>query len=150
MQTKRLDIAVDGLGRMVSLTHSLAGFNSPNHVQGKRHVSTLINRTPRANVVAMCSIEPTEQAWAREEYKNAGIKVYSSYDEMLNHPGLQAVWVSTSTDVHARQTLAAIEKGLHVLCEKPLSTDLQEVRMGQIDRLILAILTCENVIIIIS
>ena len=48
--------------------------------------------------------------------------------KMIQHPGLQAVWVSTSTDVHAPQTIAAIEKGLNVLCEKPLSTDTDEVR----------------------
>lgn len=45
---------------------------------------------------------------------------------MLDHPGLQAVWVSTSTDVHASQTLKGVHKGLHVMCEKPLSTDLDE------------------------
>ena len=107
-----------------------------NKWQGKRHVRTLVNRTARANVVAVCSSEPHELFWAREEYKNSGISVYSSYDEMLGHPGLQAVWVSTSTDVHARQTLAGIEKGLHVLCEKPLSTDMEEVRTGTDSRLI--------------
>jgi myo-inositol 2-dehydrogenase/D-chiro-inositol 1-dehydrogenase len=47
---------------------------------------------------------------------------------MIQHSGLEAVWVSTSTDVHASQTIAAIEKGLNVLCEKPLSTDMEEVR----------------------
>jgi myo-inositol 2-dehydrogenase / D-chiro-inositol 1-dehydrogenase len=34
----------------------------------------------------------------------------------------------TSTDIHASQTLAAIGRNLHVLCEKPLSTDMEEVR----------------------
>lgn len=38
------------------------------------------------------------------------------------------MWVSTSTDVHASQTIEAIERGLHVLCEKPLSTNMEEVR----------------------
>ncbi len=85
---------------------------------------------PRANVVAVCSTEAHEQAWARDEYKGSNIEVYSSYEEMLSHPELEAVWVSTSTDVHASQTLAGIEKGLHVLCEKPLSTDMEEVRTG--------------------
>lgn len=46
---------------------------------------------------------------------------------MLRHPGLQAVWISTSTDVHASQTIQAVAQGLHVLCEKPLSTKLDEV-----------------------
>lgn len=96
--------------------------------QGKRHVYTLVNRVPRARVVAVCSDQPHEIAWAKDAYKDNGIEVYGSFEDMLNHPGLQAVWISTSTDVHARQALGGIKKGLHVLCEKPLSTDLDEVR----------------------
>lgn len=113
MGPERLNIAVVGLGRM-----------------GKRHVHTLINRVARVNVVAVCSSMPHEIQWAKdnEEYKEFGITAYDSYDDMLNHPGLQAVWISTSTDVHASQALGGIKKGLHVLCEKPLSTDLEEVR----------------------
>jgi myo-inositol 2-dehydrogenase/D-chiro-inositol 1-dehydrogenase len=74
-------------------------------------------------------MEPHEVEWARnnEEYDEFGIAVYSTYEEMLAHSGLQAVWISTSTDVHASQSLEAIKKGIHVLCEKPLSTDLEEV-----------------------
>ncbi|SLM37273.1 myo-inositol 2-dehydrogenase [Lasallia pustulata] len=104
-----LAIAVAGLGRM-----------------GKRHVSTLIERVPRARVVAVCSTSADELAWAEENYRNAGIKIYDSYEAMIQHPGLQAVWMSTSTNVHAAQTQAAIERGLHVLCEKPLSADMEK------------------------
>ncbi|KIW76199.1 hypothetical protein Z517_10945 [Fonsecaea pedrosoi CBS 271.37] len=109
---KMLNIAVAGLGRM-----------------GKRHVATLLNRVARARVVAVCSAAPHETEWARgnQDYIDFDIKVYDSYDDMLNHQGLQAVWISTSTDVHASHTIKAVEKGLHVLCEKPLSTDLNEV-----------------------
>jgi myo-inositol 2-dehydrogenase/D-chiro-inositol 1-dehydrogenase len=110
---QRLNMAVVGLGRM-----------------GKRHVHTLLVRVPRANVVAVCSDQPHETAWAREHYADDGIAVYDSYDAMLEHPGLEAVWVSSSTDVHASQALGAIKKGKHCLCEKPLSTDLEEVRTG--------------------
>lgn len=97
--------------------------------QGRRHVHNIINRVPRASVVAVCSTEPLEleQARSSAEYAEFGVAVYDSYDAMLAHPGLQAVWISTSTDVHASQTLAAIARGLHVLCEKPLSTDMDEV-----------------------
>ena len=95
---------------------------------GKRHVHNLIYRTPKSQVVAVCSNLPHEIEWARnnQEYKDYGISIYENYDDMLKHPGLQAVWVSTSTDVHAIQTLKAVEKNVHVLCEKPLSTDLDE------------------------
>ncbi|KAI3009019.1 hypothetical protein CBS147346_2454 [Aspergillus niger] len=108
-----LQIAVVGLGRM-----------------GKRHVHTLLYRVPRAKVVAVCSTDASEIEWAtsNQEYNDFGITVYDNYDNMLAHPGLQAVWISSSTDVHASQSLAAIDKDLHVLCEKPLSTDLAEAQ----------------------
>ena len=129
MEKTRVNIAVAGLGRMASLPgHRYLAVCNADTGQGKRHVHTLVNRVPRANVVAVCSTEDHELSWAQDEYKNAGIVVYSSYEKMLAHPELNAIWVSTSTDVHARQTLAGIEKGLHVLCEKPLSTDMEEVR----------------------
>ncbi|KAK7563183.1 hypothetical protein IWX49DRAFT_632379 [Phyllosticta citricarpa] len=54
---------------------------------------------------------------------------------MLEQPGLQAVWVSTSTDLHAQVTTAAIHKNLDVLCEKPLSYDLEELRSSEPPRL---------------
>lgn len=112
---KKLNIAVAGLGRM-----------------GKRHVLTLASRVARANVVAVCSTWAPEIEWAREAYKDSNIAVYDSYDKMIQHEGLEAVWVSSSTNVHAEQTLKAIEKGLHVLCEKPLSTDIEEVLQNSI------------------
>lgn len=115
-QDVQISIAVAGLGRM-----------------GKRHVRTLLTRVARSKVVAVCSTEQSELEWARSEYKDWGIKVYDSYANMIEHPGLQAVWVSTSTDVHASQTISAIEKGLNVLCEKPLSTDMAEVRSSLLD-----------------
>jgi len=108
-----LKIAVVGLGRM-----------------GKRHVHTLIYRVPLVQVVAVCSSDASEVEWAKsnKEYQRYGITAYNNYEDMLNHSGLQAVWVSSSTDVHAKQTLGAIEKGMHVLCEKPLAQDIDEVR----------------------
>ncbi|KAF2019513.1 NAD(P)-binding protein [Aaosphaeria arxii CBS 175.79] len=110
---EQVNIAVVGLGRM-----------------GKRHVHTLLYRVPRARVIAVCSATPEEVQWANnnQEYKEFGISVYDNYNDMLTHPKLAAVWISTSTDVHASQSLAAIERGLHVLCEKPLSTDLEEAQ----------------------
>lgn len=108
----KLNIAVAGLGRM-----------------GKRHAKTLMYRVPQANLAAVCSKDEKELEWARQFFGADGaVKVFDDYDTMIQLPGLQAVWVSTSTNVHALQTTAAVKKGLHVLCEKPLSQNLEEVR----------------------
>lgn len=89
----------------------------------------MLYRVPRARVVAVCTTDSNEIQWAKdnEEYTEFGITVYDDYDKMLAHPRLQAVWISTSTDVHASQSLAAISKNIHTLCEKPLSTNIAEV-----------------------
>jgi predicted dehydrogenase len=47
---------------------------------------------------------------------------------MIAHPGLQAVVIGTATSVHAEEAVKAIEKNLHVLCEKPLSISVDIVR----------------------
>lgn len=46
---------------------------------------------------------------------------------MIEKEDLEAVVVASVTAVHAEQTLKAIKKGYHVLCEKPLSTNVETV-----------------------
>jgi predicted dehydrogenase len=52
----------------------------------------------------------------------------SDLDELLSTPGLEAVHVATPVTTHAEFAVAAAERGLHVLCEKPLANDLAEAR----------------------
>lgn len=110
-QIRRLQVAVSGLGRM-----------------GARHANHFLHRTPRAELVAAFTPDPKEQAWAKENLEPWGVKIYTDFDELLKHQGLEAVCVATATTVHAEQTIKAIEAGKHVLCEKPLSTELSIVR----------------------
>lgn len=96
---------------------------------GARHAEHFLNRTPRAELVAVfCpSDKPTEIQYAKENLVPWGVKLYTDYDEMLAHEGLEAVCIATVTTVHAEQTIKAIEKEKHVLCEKPLSTSVDVV-----------------------
>lgn len=110
MSVQKLKVAIAGLGRM-----------------GKRHAVNYLHRTPRAEVVAAFTPDETEWAWAKENLEPYGVKLYSDYDQMLNHEGLQAVVIATATKVHAEESLAALAKDLHVLCEKPISLDIGTV-----------------------
>jgi len=49
-------------------------------------------------------------------------------DELLAHPGLEAVHVAGPVSTHAEVAIAAARAGLHVLCEKPLAATLDEAR----------------------
>lgn len=49
-------------------------------------------------------------------------------DELLSHPGLEAVHIATPVATHAEIAIAAARRGLHVLVEKPLAVDLAQAR----------------------
>ncbi len=56
------------------------------------------------------------------------IKAYASLQELLLHPGLDAVIVATPTPLHARQVQLLAAAGLHVLVEKPMATTVDDAR----------------------
>lgn len=108
MAPQKLQIACAGLGRM-----------------GKRHALHFLNRTPRAQLVAASTPDETEVQWAKANLEPWGVRIYTSYEEMIKQEGLQAVVIASVTTVHAEQAIKAIEANLHVLCEKPLSTSAE-------------------------
>ncbi|KAK7755443.1 hypothetical protein SLS62_002671 [Diatrype stigma] len=107
MGVQKLKVGIAGLGRM-----------------GKRHAFNYLHRTPGAEVVAAFTPDENERAWGKENLEPFGVTIYSDYDQMLTHQGIQAVIIATATKVHAEESLSALAKDLHVLCEKPISLDV--------------------------
>lgn len=52
---------------------------------------------------------------------------YSSYEEMLADPEIDAVLVATADAFHVPASISALQAGKHVLCEKPLGLTVEEV-----------------------
>ncbi|KAJ5542298.1 hypothetical protein N7461_008301 [Penicillium sp. DV-2018c] len=115
MTAQRLKIGCAGLGRM-----------------GKRHALNFLERTPRAELVAASSPDPVELEWGKIHLEPFGVRLYQNYDDMLKHEGLVAVVIASATAVHAEQAIKAIEADKHVLCEKPISTNI-EVSQSVVD-----------------
>jgi predicted dehydrogenase len=88
---------------------------------------------PSVRVVAVCDVDvqraQLSKAKVDARYGNSDCKVFSDFREALEFPGLDAVMNSTPDHWHALISLAAIRKGLHVSCEKPLTRYLAEGRM---------------------
>src|SRR5215218_4467918 len=62
---------------------------------------------------------------ARELAEQAGLELGTAdFDELLEVPGLEAVHVATPVVTHPEFATAAAQRGLHVLCEKPLAQNL--------------------------
>ena len=78
------------------------------------------------NVVALCDVDEIYLGAASEAHPNA--RRYVDYRVMLDKERLDAVVVSTADHTHAPATLAALELGLDVYCEKPLTHTVREAR----------------------
>lgn len=55
-----------------------------------------------------------------------GGKAYDSAGELIADKDIDAVSICTSNDTHAKLSLAALSAGKHVLCEKPMATNLED------------------------
>ena len=88
---------------------------------GRRHAENLAFRVEGAHLVAAASPIAEERDWAEKALNGAA--TYPGLPELIDHPGLDAVWLVTPTSLHADQVIASIRAGKHVFCEKPLALD---------------------------
>lgn len=51
---------------------------------------------------------------------------FGSYEEVLSHPDVDIIYVATPHHRHAELSIAALERGKHVLCEKPVALNAGE------------------------
>lgn len=88
-----------------------------------------LNGVASENIIALCDIDEKKAAGAIKKFPNA--KFYTDYRELLNDLAdkLDGVVVSTPDHMHAPIALAAMRKGLHAYCEKPLTWSIEEARM---------------------
>ena len=89
---------------------------------------------PDVQIAALCDVDQTYAAKNIKKYP--GVPLYRDYREMLEkEPKLHAVMVGTPDHWHAPISLAAMQLGLHVYCEKPLAHTIEEARlMGRVAR----------------
>lgn len=77
-----------------------------------------------AEVVAVCDTD-ADKAAARAAEFNVG-RVYTDYHEMFDAGGIDAVDIAASVDAHAPVAKAAADRGIHVMCQKPMTRTVRE------------------------
>jgi 1,5-anhydro-D-fructose reductase (1,5-anhydro-D-mannitol-forming) len=55
-------------------------------------------------------------------------KSVTTVDALVNDPEVEAVYISTTNELHAEQAIAAAKAGKHILCEKPLAMTVTDAR----------------------
>ncbi len=101
---------------MDCLNVGIAGFG----VVGKLR-KLCVDRHPRLNLVAVC-----DQLFQGEGTLEDGIRYYQEYHRLLTEE-LDILIVCVTNDIAAEVTIAGLESGLHVFCEKPPGRNVEDI-----------------------
>ena len=77
-----------------------------------------------AQVIAVCDIRPEKADAAAEDM---GCKAYYSYEEMAANEKFDILDICLPTFLHAEYSIKGMKDGAHVICEKPISLDINDV-----------------------
>lgn len=91
------------------------------------------------NVVAACDTVKERRTQLAQIFPDS--RLFRRYDDMLDERGIDLVLVATRSMDHVGQALAALERGLRVAVESPVS-----VRFDDVKRLRGAAMKCENLV----
>ena len=92
-----------------------------------KHMPALKNQ-PNAEMVAFCDIVEERAREAADKFGVPGARVYTDYRELLKEESIEVVHVCTPNDSHADISIAALEAGKHVMCEKPMAKTAADAR----------------------
>jgi predicted dehydrogenase len=100
-----IKVAIVGLGKM-GLSHH-----------------AMINAHPDVDVVGVCDSSSYVLGVLK---KYTGVTTYTDFGGMLDNVDLDAVLIATPSSSHAEMVGMALERGLHVFCEKPFTLDVRD------------------------
>ena len=89
------------------------------------HIGAYLNQ-PDVELVAGCDLIPGKAEAKFAEYEVKDAKFFTDYKEMIDTVEMDAVSVCTYNRTHAECTIYALEHGLNVLLEKPMTVTLDE------------------------
>lgn len=91
----------------------------------REHMGPAIHMAPHNDLVAIAT-SSTEKA-APFQAMRLGIQVHLAYEDLLNDPDVDAVYIPLPNHMHIEWAKRAIAAGKHVLCEKPISMQVSEI-----------------------
>ena len=83
------------------------------------HVEALTRHADRAEIVAVCDVDPAALAAAEER---TGARGFDSLTALLESSDADVVVLATPSGLHAHQAIQAARAGRHVVTEKPMAT----------------------------
>jgi len=79
------------------------------------------------NIVALCDVDQNFLNAAKQKFPKA--KTYTDFRRLIDQKDIDAIVIATPDHTHAVATVAALNSGRHVYCEKPLARTISECRI---------------------
>jgi len=96
-------------------------------VVGARRGRSFIESAQRlSDTIQLCAICDTDEKTLSEWRADASVRCYSDFQQVLEDPEIDAVCLATPVPLHARQAIAALEAGKHVLSEVTAAYEIDE------------------------
>ena len=122
-----------GAGLTILPSGVFAGPNAPSNKLNVALIGTWgrarahFNAVKGENVVALCDVNSQNLAKAAEQF--SGAKHYADWRKCLDQKDIDAVVCSTTDHTHAFIANWALNRDMHVYCEKPLANSVEEARL---------------------
>ncbi|MBW4619463.1 MAG: Gfo/Idh/MocA family oxidoreductase [Cyanosarcina radialis HA8281-LM2] len=84
------------------------------------------DRSENSALVALVSDDPTKLKELSEKYGVQHTYSYEEYEDCLSSGEVDAVYIALPNHLHCEYTVRAADRGIHVLCEKPMATTPEE------------------------
>ncbi len=104
-----------------------AGMIGCGFIANGKHLPSLA-RLGDVEVVAFCDIVIERAQASAKQYGAPGALVCLDYHDLLARPDIDVVHVCTPNSSHAEITVAALQAGKHVMCEKPMAKTAAEAK----------------------
>jgi predicted dehydrogenase len=124
-----------GVGLTILPGGVLSGANAPSNKlnialigtggRGKAHFKAVKSE----NVVALCDVDENAIAEAAKTFPNT--RHYVDWRKCLEQKDIDAIVCSTTDHTHAFISVWAMNRGMHVFCEKPLANSVEEARVAR-------------------
>ena len=93
-----------------------------------KHMPSLKALSSECEMVAFCDLIVRRAEKAKADFGTPDAKVYTDYRELLKDETIDVVHVCTPNKSHAPISIAALEAGKNVMCEKPMAKTAAEAK----------------------
>ncbi|MBI4552678.1 MAG: Gfo/Idh/MocA family oxidoreductase [Candidatus Latescibacteria bacterium] len=91
---------------------------------GNLHAEAVSELPERARLVAICSRREEQARYSAQQF--GAELATTSFEQVLRHPGVEAVHLCVPHDLHAPMAIAAADAGKHILTEKPIAMTVED------------------------